>query len=49
MANEKSREEVIPKLPYGQGTINIMPDGETYIYKKSVFSETQSLYFIRLQ
>lgn len=44
MANEKSREEVIPKLPYGQGTINIMPDGETYIYKKSVGGKRRSVY-----
>lgn len=44
MANEKNREEVIPKLPYGQGTINMMPDGETYIYKKSVSGKRRSVY-----
>ena len=44
MANEKNREEVIPKLPYGQGTINMMPDGETYIYKKSVGGKRRSVY-----
>ena len=44
MANNKNKREVIPKLPYGQGTINIMPDGETYIYKKNVAGKRHSVY-----
>lgn len=44
MADESSKKEVIPKLPYGQGTISLMPDGETYIYKKSVGGKRRSVY-----
>ena len=40
----KNKEEVIPKLPYGQGTISWMPDGETLIYKKSIKGKRYSVY-----
>jgi len=44
MADAKNKKEIIPKLPYGQGTINIMPDGETYIYKKNIEGKRRSVY-----
>lgn len=44
MADSKNKKEVIPKLPHGQGTINIMPDGKTYIYKKSIAGKRHSVY-----
>ena len=43
-SNSKNKKEVIPKLPHGQGTINIMPDGKTYIYKKSIAGKRHSVY-----
>ncbi len=42
--NNEERKISIPKLPYGQGTINIMPDGETYIYKKNIEGKRRSVY-----
>lgn len=40
--NKKAIE--IPKLPYGEGTISWMPDGETLIYKKTINKKRISVY-----
>lgn len=44
MSEEISKKESIPKLPYGQGSINLMPDGRTYIYKKTIGGKRRSVY-----
>lgn len=44
MTDRSNEKEVIPKLPYGQGSINLMPDGKTYIYKKVVGGKRRSVY-----
>lgn len=44
MSDDSSKKEAIPKLPYGQGSISLMPDGETYIYKKTVGGKRRSVY-----
>ena len=38
------KEIIIPKLPYGQGSISLMPDGKTLIYKKSVKGIRKTVY-----
>lgn len=34
----------LPKLPYGEGSMSIMPDGETIIYKKTINKKRQTVY-----
>ena len=34
----------LPKLPYGEGSMSWMPDGETILYKKSINGKRCSVY-----